>query len=211
MLNFYFFIYSLGSILNIYKNSIVKFDLYNNNSFYDSIKLNNQNYRESVTPPYTKSYFILSLPFGQYNISTNLDYKIQKFQGKLYSNYSSKNTIISNNYKIIKSLKYNNFIPKNVLIIYKSIFHSLKKLNYDIIITIDNKIIYYGYNLGKQSFISKIKYFMLPGYHNIDVKIKSNNDFICNCPSIDNGYKNSNFLVLIDSLLEINSIFIKLS
>ena len=180
-------------VLNLKQNSIVQFNTHNNHDQTNSISINNHKFRESITPPQTDSVFLVEMKTGDYNISTDLQYDTQIHQGQLVSNYTYNDIKINQEYQIIKSLNFFLNNERNVDIIAKFVVDAS---NYDVVIDVNGKTYKYNNHISK-SFVFSKTIWLEKGNHRIIMKVKSNKNTICSCPSKDRGYTNNNYLCAI--------------
>jgi hypothetical protein len=184
-----------GKQINIKKPSILILEYYNNYNMPISIEMNGYKFRESTIMPNSKGIFPLKINPGNYFINNNISIKYKLFEGEKLSlsKYHLKDKLIKKNKLIIldeiKYFKKNKHIL-NIRYLINLINRRDYKINYNLILKI-NDITYNYNNISKKSYyIVKDKIKMDKGYNKISILSLSNIDYLCSCPSMFDGFYN---------------------
>ena len=198
----YLFLISInGKVINIRKPSILIIEYFNHFKKPISIQLNGYKFRESTIMPNNKGIFPLKINPGNYYIDNNITFKYKLYNGiKLgLSKYHLKDKLIKKKvWTILDEIEY--YKEKEHLLNIRYLLNIINrkkyKINYNLILKINNNNYYYN-NIKKDSFyIIKDNIRLKKGKHKVSILSLSNIDYLCSCPSIYDGFYNGRNLFL---------------
>lgn len=183
------------------ERSILEVEYYNKFNFPISIKLNNYKYRESSILPKSNGIFSIMLNPGYYTLDNNIsfDYKLIKGEKLGLSKYHLKDKLIKKN--IWNDLEEINYFKHkthllNIRFLINVVQRNNEKINYDLLLMVNDKEFYFN-KITKKSFIIKKDNIKLEkGNYRIRILAKSNIDYLCSCPSINDGFYNGRSLFI---------------
>ena len=186
-----------ADIIYVQKNKVLFFEYFNYKNNSISIHINNNAYRESSILPKENGNFAVLVNSGIYNIQTEIHknnnfYEFNQYDVDyiLYSKNLLKDILIYSNakWKVIDSIDYNEKVDHILYIASTINFFGINNFNYNIRIVVNNiPIIFENKDSSTFNFFTTI--YNTKGIYNIRLEVQNlDNNNICSCPSIGNGF-----------------------